>query len=69
MVYTDHLMPELRSAVNLEQLDSEARLVAMRDEWEQNAWGMTPALRARFEVLLVVPTGADEILLLRKRPR
>jgi 4-amino-4-deoxy-L-arabinose transferase-like glycosyltransferase len=68
LVYTDHLMPELRSAEALGQLDPEARLVAMQDEWEQNARGLTPALRARFEVLLVVPTGADEILLLRRRP-
>ena len=42
--------------------------MAQRDEWEQDAWGMTPALRARFEVLLSVPTGGDEILLLKKRP-
>jgi hypothetical protein len=62
-------MPELRHAAALEELAPEARLVAMQDEWAQNAWGMTPALRDRFEVLLVVPTGADEILLLRKRPR
>ncbi|MBK9796197.1 MAG: glycosyltransferase family 39 protein [Holophagaceae bacterium] len=68
MVYTDHLMPELRSAKALESLDPEARLVAQRDEWEQDAWGMMPALRARFEVLLAVPTGGDEILLLKKRP-
>jgi 4-amino-4-deoxy-L-arabinose transferase-like glycosyltransferase len=68
MVYTDHLMPELRSARALEGLDPEARLVAQRGEWEQDAWGMTPALRARFEVLLSVPTGGGEILLLRKRP-
>lgn len=68
MVYTDHLMPELRRAEALEALDPEARLVAQRSEWEQDAWGMTPALRARFEVLLAVPTGGGEILLLRRRP-
>jgi 4-amino-4-deoxy-L-arabinose transferase-like glycosyltransferase len=67
LVYTDHLMPELRSAAALEQLSPEARLVAMQEDWEQNAWGLNPALRDRFEVLLVVPTGADEILLLRRR--
>ncbi len=67
MVYTDHLMPEVRTAEALERLDPEARLVAQRGEWEQNAWGMTPVLRARFEVLLAVPTGGGEILLLRKR--
>lgn len=68
MVYTDHLMPELRRAEALERLDPEARLVAQRGEWEQDAWGMTPALRARFEVLLAVPTGGGEILLLRRKP-
>ncbi len=67
MVYTDHLMPELRTARALESMDGEARLVAQRGEWEQDAWGMTPALRARFEVLLSVPTGGGDILLLRKR--
>ncbi len=68
MVYTDHLMPELRRAEALETLGPEARLVAQRSEWEQDAWGMTPALRGRFEVLLAVPTGGGEILLLRRRP-
>jgi 4-amino-4-deoxy-L-arabinose transferase-like glycosyltransferase len=68
MVYTDHLMPELRTARALEALDPEARLVAQRGEWEQDAWGMTPALRSRFEVLLSVPTGGGEILLLKKKP-
>ena len=68
MVYTDHLMPELRTAAALERLDPEVRLVAQRDEWEQDAWGMTPALRARFDVLLSVPTGGGDILLLKKKP-
>jgi 4-amino-4-deoxy-L-arabinose transferase-like glycosyltransferase len=67
MVYTDHLMPELRTAQQLATLDPEARLVAQMDEWKQDAWGMTPALRARFEVLLSVPTGSGDILLIRKR--
>ena len=68
MVYTDHLMPELRTAKALEALEPEARLVAQRDEWEQDAWGLTPALRSHFEVLLSVPTGGGEILLLKKKP-
>jgi 4-amino-4-deoxy-L-arabinose transferase-like glycosyltransferase len=67
MVYTDHLMPELRTAQQLETLDPEARLVAQMDEWKQDAWGMTPVLRARFEILLSVPTGSGDILLIRKR--
>jgi 4-amino-4-deoxy-L-arabinose transferase-like glycosyltransferase len=67
MVYTDHLMPELRDAEALERMDPEARLVAQRGEWEQDARGMTPLLRSRFEVLLAEPTGGGEILLLKKR--
>ena len=68
MVYTDHLMPELRRAEALALMHPEARLVAQRGEWEQDAWGMTPALRGQFEVLLAVPTGSGEILLLKKKP-
>jgi hypothetical protein len=67
MVYTDHLMPEIRRAEALETLDAEARLVAQKDEWEQNAWGMNPERRARFEILCSVPTGGGEILLLRRK--
>ena len=69
MVYTDHLMPELRTAKALEVLDPEDRLVAQRGEWEQDAWGMTAPLRSRFEVMLAVPTGGGEILLLRKHAK
>jgi hypothetical protein len=60
-------MPELRTAQALEDLDPEARLVAQRGEWEQDAWGMTASRRAGFEVLLAVPTGGGEILLLRRK--
>ncbi len=69
MVYTDHLMPELRSAGALEALDPEARLVAQRGEWEEDSCGLTPTLRSRFEVILSVPTGGGEILLLKKRTK
>jgi hypothetical protein len=48
-------------------MEPGSRLVAQRDEWEQDAWGMTPAARARFEVLLAVPTGGGQILLLKKK--
>ena len=67
MVYTDHLMPEIRRIEALEQLDPEARLVAQRRDWDDDARGLTPALRARFEVLLVVPTGSGEVLLLKRK--
>ena len=67
MIYTDHLMPEIRDAASLERLDPESRVVCQRNVWEQNAWGMTPALRSRFEVLLAVPIGGSEFLLLRRK--
>ena len=67
MVYTDHLMPEIRDANGLARLGSGDRLVAQRNEWNMDAWGMTPALRAQFEVLLSVPTGGGHILLLKKK--
>jgi hypothetical protein len=69
MVYTDHLMPELRSRAELDQrLGPEQRLVAMRNEWELNAWGMDPEIRKQYEVLLRMPVGSGEALLLRRLP-
>jgi 4-amino-4-deoxy-L-arabinose transferase-like glycosyltransferase len=69
MVYTRHTMPELRSREELEaRLGPEDRLVAMGRDWEQDHWGMEPGARARFEVILRVPVGADDVLLLRKLP-
>lgn len=69
MVFTDHLMPEVRSLSELEStLGPEDRLVAQGREWFQDAWGMTPQARTRFEILLQVRTGGSEFLLIRKRP-
>ena len=69
MVYTDHQMPELHSREELERaLGPEDRLVAMDREWSTDAWGMDPAARAGFDVLLRVPVGGGEALLLRRRP-
>ena len=68
MVYTDHLMPELRSYDELvSRLGPDDRLVTMRREWDQDAWGMTPERRVGFEELLKVPVGEGEILLLRRK--
>lgn len=70
MVYTDHLMPELRSYDELvSQLGPEDRLVTMRREWDTNNWGLTPERRNEFEELLKVPVGEGEALLLRRRTR
>jgi 4-amino-4-deoxy-L-arabinose transferase-like glycosyltransferase len=68
MVYTDHLMPEIRDAAGLRALSPEDRLVTMRREWSDDAHGLDEALRSKFEVLHVMPTGGGEVLLLRKRP-
>jgi 4-amino-4-deoxy-L-arabinose transferase-like glycosyltransferase len=68
MVYTDHLMPELRSRAELDRMGAEARLVAMDREWNTDAWGMDARARNQFEVLLRMPVGGGEALLIRKRP-
>lgn len=67
MVYLDHRMPELRRFDELaERLGPEDRLVSMDREWAQDAWGMDAQRRRGFEVLLRVPSGGGEILLIRK---
>jgi len=69
MVYTDHLMPELHSRDELNQrLGPDQRLVAMSREWNTDAWGMDAQARKEFEVLLRMPVGGGEALLLRRRP-
>lgn len=69
MVYTDHLMPELHSRAELEQaLGPEQRLVAMDREWRADAWGMDARARQDYEILLRMPVGGGEALLIRRRP-
>jgi len=69
MVYTDHLMPEIRDRAGLERLlEPEARLVAMDREWKADAWGMDARAREPFEIVLRMPVGGGEALLLRRRP-
>jgi 4-amino-4-deoxy-L-arabinose transferase-like glycosyltransferase len=69
MVYTDHLMPEIRDRAGLDRLlEPGARLVAMDREWNTDAWGMDARARDQFEVLLRMPVGGGEALLIRKRP-
>ena len=68
MVYTTQTMPELRRAEDLSlTLRPRDLLVAMAGEWQQDAWGMDPRLRSRFEVILQVPVGGDTALLLRRK--
>ncbi len=67
MIYTDHQMPEVRSFDELSKmLGPEDRLVSMDREWSQDAWGMTASRRKQFEVILRVPSGGGEILLIRR---
>jgi 4-amino-4-deoxy-L-arabinose transferase-like glycosyltransferase len=69
MVYTSHLMPELRTGADLERLvGPEQRLVAMDDEWNRNASGLDPRTRGMFEIMISMPVGGGEALLLRRRP-
>lgn len=69
LVYTDHLMPEVRRVEGLEALGPEDRIVSMRREWEQDLGGMTPERRAGFEILLARPSGSGELLLLKRKVR
>jgi hypothetical protein len=46
----------------------EQRLVAMDREWSTDAWGMDARAREQFEVLLTMPVGGGQALLLRRRP-
>jgi 4-amino-4-deoxy-L-arabinose transferase-like glycosyltransferase len=67
MVYTDHQMPELRSYGELvARLGPEDRLVTMRREWDMDAWGLDPGRRTEFQVLLAVPVGGGEAMLLKR---
>jgi 4-amino-4-deoxy-L-arabinose transferase-like glycosyltransferase len=69
MVHTDHLMPEIRSRQELERLLGPGeRLVAMKNEWNADAWGLDSQARNEFEVLLRMPVGSGEALLIRRRP-
>jgi 4-amino-4-deoxy-L-arabinose transferase-like glycosyltransferase len=69
MVYTDHRMPELHSRAELDRtLGPDQRLVAMRREWDADAWGMDARSRQDYEILLRMPVGGGEALLLRRRP-
>ena len=68
MVYTDHLMPEIRSRAELDrQLGPEQRLVAMDREWSSDAWGMDAQARKDYEILLRMGVGGGDTLLLRRR--
>jgi len=69
MVYTDHLMPELRTWEDLEKrLGPEDRLVAIKRDWYTSEGGLTDARRNRLEVILRMPVGAGESLMLRRKP-
>ena len=66
MVYTDLRMPEVRTLAELDSLGAEDRIVATGRAWNTNLGGLDGASRSRFEVLLRVPVGGGEMLLIRK---
>ncbi len=66
MVYTDHLMPELRTFDELDRLGPDDRLVALRRDWDLDMYGLNPGTRRRFDVILRVPVGGGEALLIRR---
>jgi len=67
MVYTDHQMPELHTVAELDRLAPEDRFVAMRRDWDGPAGGLDDRARDRFAVLLRVPVGGGEALLLGRK--
>lgn len=69
MVYADQLMPEVRTFAELEQrMGPEDRLVTAAREWNEDLHGLNTARRAEFEVLLRMPSGGGELLLLKRQP-
>ena len=66
MVYTDQLMPELRTAQELDALAPGELLVATGRDWPSGQGGLTDSTRGRFETLLRMPVGGGEFMLLRK---
>jgi hypothetical protein len=40
----------------------------MNREWDADAWGMDPQVRKDYEILLRVPVGGGDALLIRRRP-
>jgi 4-amino-4-deoxy-L-arabinose transferase-like glycosyltransferase len=66
MIYSDRLMPELRSRDELARLGPEDRLVVIRSRWEVGHQGLKAEDMAAFEPVLEQPQGGDVWMLLRK---
>ena len=66
MVYTSHIMPELRTQADLDRkMGPGDRLVSTGGDWGL----MDPQVRRQFEVILRVSVGGDDLLLLAKDPK
>ena len=61
-------MPELRDWNELEaRMKPGDRLVTMDREWRQDAWGMNAERRERFDVILRMPVGGGQVMLLKRK--
>lgn len=67
MLYTDRLMPEVRSDAGLRALRPGDRLVVIATRWEPGHLGLTPATMAAFQPLVSVPQGEDTWILMERR--
>lgn len=65
MVYTGHLMPELRAAKDLAKVDPADRIVVIRSRWKAGYQGLSPEEMARFEPVMEKPLGGDDWCLMR----
>lgn len=68
MIYTDLIMPEIRTGPGLLSLKPGDRLVVIESRWHSGDWGLTDSIKAQFEPLARVPQGGDVWLLLKRVP-
>ncbi|MDR2561821.1 MAG: glycosyltransferase family 39 protein [Holophagales bacterium] len=67
MIYTDNMvMPEIRSAEELEKLPAGTYLVASERDWPQDQGGLTDAGRAMFSTAVKMPIGGAGLVLMEK---
>jgi len=68
MIYTDNMvMPEIRSAEELEKLPAGTYIVASERDWPQDQGGLTDAGRAMFNMAVKMPIGGAGLVLLEKK--
>ncbi|HET8714951.1 MAG TPA: hypothetical protein VFM16_03930, partial [Holophagaceae bacterium] len=67
MLYTDRLMPEVRSDAGLLALHPGDRLVVIATRWKPGHLGLRPETMAAFQPLASVPQGEDTWILMERR--